>query len=160
MLRKVHGRSDQLNPKSYLLVSLFPLLHSLHLYTDNSETFLGDLWMSAFLPLFHFLSFSLNVLSALFSVDLALSVSSLQIFFLLSKYLLQQPLPLLWSLPLLNRKRGLILLPISLNTSFSLWSCFWWYIGFLSVQINSILPLADMFQNKPLMSHKSKNLLR
>lgn len=50
--------------------------------------------MSAFLPLFHFLSFSLNVLSALFSfsVDLALSVSSLKSFFLLFRYLLQQPL--------------------------------------------------------------------
>lgn len=70
---------------SYLLVSLFPLvplLRFLHLYTDNLETFLGDLWISAFLPLFHFLSFSLNVLSAVFffSVDLASSVSSLQFF--------------------------------------------------------------------------------
>lgn len=40
----------------------------------------------------------------------------LRFFLLLSEYLLQQPLPLLWSLPLLNSNPGLTVQPISLNT--------------------------------------------
>lgn len=139
MLRKVH-RSDQWNliwVTSWSLFPLVPLLGFLHLYTDNSETFLGDLWISAFLPLFHFLTFSLNVLSALFpfSVDIALSVSSLKIFPLLSKCSLQQPFPLSWALPLLHSNPGLTLQLISLNPPLSLRSCFRCTLVFLLLKL-------------------------
>lgn len=139
-----------------LSVSLVLLLGLLHLYTDNSETFLGDLWMSAFLPLFHFLSFSLNVLSALFSfsVDLALSVSSLKSFFSIVQVFTSAAFSR-GLCPCCNV--GLILQPISLNASVSLLGCLEFFFLFKLIPSYLLLTCSKISPRCPIKVKTSKH---
>lgn len=111
--------------------------------------------MSAFLPLFHFLSFSLNVLSALFSfsVDLALSVPSLKSFFSIVQ-VFTSAASSHGLCPCCNL--GLILQPISLNASVSLLGCLEVFFLFKLIPSYLLLTCSEISPRCPIKVKTSK----